>query len=128
VRAALLTVTMLLACGTRAGPEWLTGDCRADHEETIRRLDALAATHRSPCATSSDCLIVEAKVSCQAGGLVAVARSAQAAWEADQQAFQDGTCPYLSTACSLSTDGETPRAECVESACVAATGPTDGGP
>jgi hypothetical protein len=128
VRPLLLAFTMLIACGTRPGPAWLTGDCLADRKETIRRLDALAATHRHPCSTASDCLIVEAKVSCQGGSLVAVASSAQAAWEADQQAFEAGVCPLLSTACSVTTDGTLVSAVCLDGACGTTTASTDGGP
>jgi hypothetical protein len=128
VRALLFSIAVLTACGTRAGPEWLTGDCRADHEETARRLDALVEAHRRPCAAAADCVIIEASVSCQTGGLWAVARSARAAWEADQQAFQASVCPYLSTACSVVHDGPTMRAECLAGACVATFNSTDGGP
>lgn len=112
-----LTLVALLSCGTPAGADWLTGDCKADHEEIERRLDALADAHRTPCTTAADCVAVEAKVSCQGGHAHALSSSALAAWELDRQAFEASACPYVANTCSVIGDGAQGVLACESGAC-----------
>ena len=113
-----LTLLVLLSCGTRAGPDWLTGNCRADHEEAIRQLDAVASRHRGPCSAAADCERIEAKVSCQGAGLHALSKASLAAWEADRSTFEASVCPSLSTKCSVAVDGTLGVISCEAGACV----------
>lgn len=108
----------LLSCGARPGPTWLTGDCFEDHTEAIRRLDALAQRHRTPCTAAADCARVEARVSCQGAGLHALSKASLDAWEADRAAFEASVCPWLSSACSLSTNGALGVISCEDGTCV----------
>jgi hypothetical protein len=87
----------------------LTGRCFADRGRMIWYLNYIVPEpYRTGCRMDSDCLVVEASISCQYSCPVAVVQARAGDYVNARDAFDSQTCPRVASTCGCQGDCPAP--------------------